>query len=146
MHRALEFVMTASMVVASITVAGCSSNNPSHADQANRAYNEALESRLENEQEVKSYELFISNVSVSSNRVFTTASGTISNHGKGTVSFVKVKGQFQNSAGTTIDTDWTYAVGSEGLAPGESTKFELSVDKDSSIKKCSCSVLDYENS
>lgn len=137
--------ITAVITASIIFVSGCTSNNPSYSDQADRAYTETLEARLEDEQRVHSYELLISNVTISSNSSYTKASGTLTNHGKGAVSFVQVKGQFQNSSGTTLDTDWTYAVGSEGLSPGESTKFELAVEKDSSIKKCSCIVLDYEN-
>lgn len=77
--------------------------------------------------------------------MLTSATGKLANTGKSSVSFVKVKGQFKNSSGSIIDTDWTYAVGAEGLSPGESTRFEIMVDKDRSIKECSCSILDYEN-
>ena len=34
-----------------------------------------------------------------------------------------VNGKFKNSSGTILDTDWTYAVGSEGLEPGEFLNF-----------------------
>lgn len=124
---------------------GCSSNNPSRSDQQDRAYYEALEEQIEKSNSVSSYELVISDVSISSSSVFTSATGKLTNTGKSSVSFVKVKGQFKNSSGSIIDTDWTYAVGAEGLSPGESTKFEIMVDKDRSIKECSCSILDYVN-
>ncbi len=54
--------------------------------------------------------------------------------------FVKVKGEFKNSSGRVIDTDGTYAVGSEWLNPGASTSFRLSVPKDISISTCSVTV------
>jgi hypothetical protein len=93
---------------------------------------------------VYSYELKISNVTLSSNSRYTIAEGTITNNSDQTVSYVKIKGSFENSKGTVIDTDWTYAVSSEGLAPGESCKWKMSVSKDSSIKTCSVTILDFD--
>lgn len=92
---------------------------------------------------VASYELKISGVNVYSSSNYTYAEGTITNNSDSTVSFVEIKGAFKTSAGKVVDTDWTYAVGSEGLAPGESCKWKLSVSKDSSIKDCDISILDY---
>ena len=51
---------------------------------------------------------------------------------------------FITSYGNVVDTDWTYAVGSEGLSPGESKKWEAYVDKDLSIKKIDISIIDYK--
>ena len=93
---------------------------------------------------VSSNELKISNVTLRSTSGYTYAEGTITNTSDSDVSFVKIKGTFENSIGTVIDTDWTYAVGSEGLSPGETCKWELSVRKDSSIKKCSVKILDFD--
>ena len=75
---------------------------------------------------------------------YTICTATITNNGKKTYTFIEVKGKFKNSSGTILDTDWTYAVGSEGLAPGESASFRLSVDKDSNITKCDLEFLDYD--
>lgn len=86
--------------------------------------------------------LKISNVSVTSNSSYTVCTGTITNKGKKNYSFVEVKGAFKNSSGTVLDTDWTYAVGSEGLAPGESKSFRMSVPKNYSISSCSVSIMD----
>lgn len=88
--------------------------------------------------------LKISGVSVTSNSSYTVCTGTITNTGKKTYKFVQIKGAFKNSSGTTIDTDSTYAVGSEGLAPGESKTFRMSVSKNYSISKCSVSIYDYD--
>lgn len=74
---------------------------------------------------------------------YTYYEGKITNNGSKTYRYVEVKGSFKNSSGTVVDTDWTYAVGSEGLSPGESKTFQLSVPKDSSISTCSVSILDY---
>ena len=94
--------------------------------------------------QVYSYELKISNIKLSSNSSYSIAEGTITNNSDQTVSYVKIKGSFKNSSGTVIDTDWTYAVGSEGLAPGESCTWRMSVKKDYSIKECSVSILDFD--
>ena len=93
---------------------------------------------------VYSYELRISGVTISSSSSYTTAEGTLTNNSDQTVSFVKIKGSFETSTGTVIDTDWTYAVGTEGLAPGESTKWHMSVPKDYSIKTCKVTILDFD--
>lgn len=93
---------------------------------------------------VHSYELKISNITISSNNSYTIAEGTITNNSDQTVSFVEIKGSFETSYGTVVDTDWTYAVGSEGLAPGESCKWRMSVSKDSSIKDCNVTILDFD--
>lgn len=82
--------------------------------------------------------------SVSSNSSYTICTGSVKNTGEKTYFFVKVKGSFKDSSGNVIDTDWTYAAGYEGLAPGESSKFRLSVLKDNQIKSCSVSLLDFD--
>jgi hypothetical protein len=94
--------------------------------------------------QVYSYELKISNVTLTSNSSYTVAEGTITNNSDQTVSFVKIKGSFETKSGTVVDTDWTYAVGSEGLDPGESCKWRMSVSKDSSIKSCDVTVFDFD--
>ena len=86
--------------------------------------------------------LRISNVRVASDSSYMVCTGTITNNGKKNYSFVKVKGAFKNSSGTVLDTDWTYAVDSEGLAPGESKSFRMSVPKNYSISSCSVSIID----
>lgn len=98
-------------------------------------------------QPVQTYErmedvLDISGVKIESNSSYTICTGSIKNTGNNTYDFVKVKGAFKNSKGDVIDTDWTYAVGSEGLAPDESTTFRMSVSKDTSIKSCDVTVYD----
>ena len=88
--------------------------------------------------------LKISGISVTNNSNYTVCTGTITNNGKKTYKFVEVKGSFKNSSGTVLDTDWTYAVGSEGLAPGESKTFRMSVPKNYDIKSCSVIIQDYD--
>lgn len=93
---------------------------------------------------VYSDELTISNVELSSNSTYTIAEGTITNTSDQTVSYVEIKGAFKDSSGTVLDTDWTYAVVSEGLAPGESCTWRMSVKKNWSVRECSVSILDFD--
>lgn len=98
---------------------------------------------LKNELDKYSYlvDLKVSNITMGSNSVFTTASGTITNNSTiNSYRYIKVTGSFKNSSGQTIDTDWTFAIDSAWLKPGESKKFELSVRKDYSIKSCTVEI------
>lgn len=89
-------------------------------------------------------QLKISNVKIehTSRKQYTKATGTIANNSNYTVRYVEIKGAFKDYQGNVIDTDWTYVVGSEGLAPGESCKWSMSVNYDYSIKSCSVSIID----
>ena len=91
-----------------------------------------------------SWELKISDVLVYSEYSFTYAEGSLTNNSDSTVKFVKVKGAFKDRSGRVIDTDWTYAVGGEGLSPGESCKWKMSVEKDINIKDCDVSIMGYD--
>lgn len=82
--------------------------------------------------------------SVSHNSGYTVCTGSVKNTGNKTYKYIEVKGSFKDSAGNVIDTDWTYAAGSEGLSPNESTTFRLSVTKNLDIKSCSVSLLDFD--
>ncbi len=72
---------------------------------------------------------------------YTVCEGKVTNNGMKTYTFVKVKGAFVDRSGTVLDTDWTYAIGSEGLAPGETTTFHLSVKSNGAIKDCKISIM-----
>jgi len=79
-----------------------------------------------------------------SNSSYTVATGSAYNAGSRTVKYVMIKVSFKDKNGKVIDTDSTYAVGSEGLAPGESTKWRASVEKDWSITNVSVSITDFD--
>ena len=89
-------------------------------------------------------DLTFSNISVSHNSSYTVVTGSVTNKGSHTYKYVKIKGAFKNSSGTVLDTDWTYAVGSEGLGKGETTTFRMSVKKNVSIRNCSITITDYK--
>ncbi len=86
--------------------------------------------------------LKITDVKVTSNSLYTICTGTVTNNGKKTYDSVQVKGSFKDASGKVLDTDWTYAVGSEGLEPGESTTFRLSVSKNHSITDCTVKFIE----
>ena len=69
----------------------------------------------------------ISNVKVTHSGNYAYISGTVTNTGTYQIRYVKVRAVCKNYKGTVIDTDWTYAVDSSWLNPGESKKFEMMV-------------------
>lgn len=89
--------------------------------------------------------LKISDLTWDNNSSYNVCTGKVKNTGKKTYYFVTVKGSFKDSSGNVLDTDSTYAVGSEGLSPGESSSFRLSVKRDYDITDCSVSILDFDN-
>lgn len=90
------------------------------------------------------YDLIISDVIVHTNSSSSYCTGTIKNNGDESFRFVQVKGAFKDRNGNTIETGDSYAVGSEGLEPGESTTFKIYCDKNSSINSCTVTVYDYD--
>ena len=97
-----------------------------------------------NTNQVYSWELEVSDLFVYNGSNYTYAEGSIKNNSDQTVRFVELKGSFKNKLGEVIDIATTYAVGSEGLDPGESCKWKMSVDKDTSISDCTVTVYDYD--
>ena len=87
-------------------------------------------------------DLKISNVHVERSGSSTVCKGSVTNESDYTTyKFVKVKGAFKDATGTVVDTDWSYAVGSEGLAPGESSTFSIYAD---AILVRDCDVTIFE--
>ena len=86
----------------------------------------------------------VSNVKVTHKGNYTYVSGTITNNGTYQIKYVKVKASCKNASGTVIDTDWTYAVDSSWLNPGESKNFEMMIkDENNKIKTATVTVV-YE--
>jgi hypothetical protein len=67
--------------------------------------------------------------------------GRVQNGGTAPVRFVKVEAQFTDKAGNVIDKDFTYAVSSEPLNPGESKTFEIMQRANSSIDSFTVHVV-----
>ncbi len=70
--------------------------------------------------------------------------GSLKNNGTRTVSFVKVKAIYYDANMTPLNTDWTYAVGVEGLSPGETTQFELMTKFTGDLEKYKLEVIDWQ--
>ena len=67
---------------------------------------------------------------------YTRTEGLVRNDGETVVHFVQVELRYEDAAGRVIDTGTTYAVGSERLAPGESSRFE-GFSRASGVHRCS---------
>ena len=70
--------------------------------------------------------------------------GTVTNNTSRTVYFVKVKVSLMDDNYKVLDTETTYACGDEGIAPGESTKFECYIEKDSNAAHYKAEIYDYD--
>lgn len=68
-------------------------------------------------------------------------SGAVKNNGDSSVSSVRVKVNYMDEEMSVIDTDWTYAVGSEGLNPGEQTRFEVMTNMQGSNEYSNYSIF-----
>ena len=88
-------------------------------------------------------DLEISDIKIYTNSAATYCTGTITNIGRSSFKFVKVKGAFENRDGAVIETGDTYAVGSEGLEPGESTSFKIYCNRNSDVDSCTVTVYDF---
>lgn len=71
-------------------------------------------------------------------------SGSVKNTTQYTVYFVKVKVALMDADNNVINTDSTYAVGDEGLAPGEMTTFECYIDIVEGAEYYKAYVYDYD--
>ena len=146
MRRAITILLA---LVMALSLAACGSGNES---KNTYDYNSPRSSY--NTQKAQTYELDhasycmlymkISNVTVTHKRNYTYVNGTITNTGTYQIKYVKVKAACKDYLGTVIDTDWTYAVDSTWLAPGESKQFEMMIkDEMYKIKKADVTII-YE--
>lgn len=71
-------------------------------------------------------------------------SGDVKNNTNKLVKFVVVKIELRDKNGKVFDSDTTYAVGEEGILPGNSAKFECYLDYDSRLEDYSASIFRYE--
>ena len=129
-----------------LMLTSCSSNRSSSKSTKNDSYYSRSTTRA------SSYEMShatycrlymkVNNVKVKHERNYTYVTGSVKNTGTYQVKFVKVKAVCKDYSGNIIDTDWTYAVDSTWLDPGESKTFEMMVrDPDGKIKKADVTVI-----
>ena len=105
-----------------------------------KAQEKALE---EQRKEKRSKSLIIESIDYEYEYGFDTIYGSVKNNLDRTVYYVEVKVSLYDASGNVIDTDWTYAVGHEGLSPGESTKFSVMMKADSRMVRYGASIQDY---
>lgn len=70
--------------------------------------------------------------------------GRVKNTSAVPVSFVRVQAEFLNKSGEVVDSDWTYGVGAEILAPGDAKSFEIVREYSSDFARCRVWVLEAQ--
>ena len=86
--------------------------------------------------------LNVSNVRVTHSGNYAYVTGSVKNTGTYSVRYVKVRAACRNASGSVIDTDWTYAVDSDWLEPGESKTFEMMIrDPNNNIRSASVTIV-----
>lgn len=62
-----------------------------------------------------------------------------------TFSYVEAKVKLLDDNGDVLTSDWTYAVGSEGIDAGDSNEFTIMIKEpsDDKVDKFNCSIIDY---
>lgn len=68
--------------------------------------------------------------------------GVVTNTGTRPVTYVKVGVDFVSGDGNVVDTDWTYAVDSQPLAPGASKRFEVQQKATPGVTRVTAAVID----
>lgn len=119
---------------------------------SNNSYNNNYDDDDDDDYDYDDYDSYESGYSVLEIKIdrvyddygYTICTGSVKNTGSKTYRFVEVKGAFKDSNDEVVDTDWTYAVGTEGIGPGESSTFRLSVTRNNAIASCTVSLLDFQ--
>ena len=75
-------------------------------------------------------------------RSYMEARGKIRNKGTKKVEYIKVCVEWVDKNDKVLDTDWTYAVGSEGLRPGVAKSFRVSVPIDKRAETIQYYIMD----
>ena len=88
--------------------------------------------------------LYITDYGHTSSSNYLTVYGSVKNFTKSTYQFVTIKVVFYDSSDNIIDSDYTYAVGAEGISPGASAQWELMYNKSRvSPQRWTMEVMDY---
>lgn len=98
----------------------------------------------EEKERMHSNSLYIAEVNCTTSGTNYKIYGTVTNNTSSIVKFVKVKVSLVDADEKVIDTETTYACGDEGIAPGESTKYECFIKKDTRTKSYQVEIYDYD--
>jgi len=86
--------------------------------------------------------LKVSDVKIKRDGDWVYCTGSVKNTGSYSIKYVKVRAGFKDSRGNVIDSDWTYAVDSDWLNPGESKNFEMMIkDENRKIKDADVIII-----
>lgn len=88
--------------------------------------------------------LRIEEQSLTSKGEYTYYYGTVKNYGDKTYYFVKIRAVYMDKIKNVLTTDWTYAVGSEGIRPGESVQFEIMTKVRGDVEYGKIEIFDYD--
>ncbi len=91
--------------------------------------------------ETKLSALKLSDLKLSINSTYTVCEGKITNEGDCEYTSVKVNGCFKDSNGDVVDVNSIYAVGEEGLAPGETKIFKIMILKNNNVTTCDVDIV-----
>jgi len=75
---------------------------------------------------------------------YIVCTGYLKNNSKLTYTFIKIKVIYYDKSNEILDTDWTYVVGSEGLAPNEKKSFKVMTDYTEGITDVTVSIIDFK--
>lgn len=97
------------------------------------------------EKEEKGYNPFsFSDVTLATKDGKTTLSGTVINCSKSTYISIELEGTFLDSRGTVLATDRTVLAEKEGLKPGDTIPFSMTVNENSQITSYDITVLSFD--
>ena len=82
--------------------------------------------------------------SITNSREYYYCNGTVHNASISTHYYVKVKVTYYDKNDAVLTTDWTYAVGSEGIRGGENQQFEIITKVNGSVAKYRVEILDWD--
>jgi hypothetical protein len=69
------------------------------------------------------------------------ATGYFKNQSNQTYSYVKVKVDYKDKDGNIVDTDWTYGIDGEGLAPNSRKSFKVMTPSNPAVTNCTFSFM-----
>lgn len=136
--KCISLILSIILVVLCIGFTSCSSEENDHVDDGNRGgYVDSGVSKS------IGLELNVDRIEKSGNYtyVYCSIENVSAKYVATRYRYIKVKGQFIDYSGKVVDTNWTYAVDSTWIEPGESKTFKFMV-RNTSISRVKLSFVD----